>query len=100
MAEWEHEQIARGGELRIRVEEPFDDEDTEWYVLTKEKFLNGSMGLCFYFLSVLEGDANIIIAVDGDVVHQHMPVFSTEPGKCFFRQGGQRLVCHRQESIL
>lgn len=36
-----HEQIARDGELHIHVVEPFDQDDTEWYILTKEKFLNG-----------------------------------------------------------
>ena len=41
VAEWGHEQIARGGELHIRVVEPFDQNGTEWYVLTKEKFLEG-----------------------------------------------------------
>lgn len=41
VADWGHEQIARGGCLKIHVEEPFDDDDTEWYELTKEKFLNG-----------------------------------------------------------
>lgn len=29
------------GELHIHVVEPFDQDDTEWYILTKEKFLNG-----------------------------------------------------------
>ena len=41
VAEWGHEQIARDGELHIHVLEPFDQDDTEWYVLTKEKFLKG-----------------------------------------------------------
>ena len=41
VTEWGHEQIARGGELKIHVVEPFDDEDTEWFTLTKEKFMNG-----------------------------------------------------------
>lgn len=36
------------------------------------------MGLCFYFLTVLEGDADIVGAVDGGVIHQRMPVFSAE----------------------
>lgn len=40
-AEWGHEQIARDGELHIHVVEPFDQDDTEWYILTKENFLNG-----------------------------------------------------------
>lgn len=41
VADWGHEQIARGGCLKIHVIEPFDDDDTEWYELTKEKFLSG-----------------------------------------------------------
>lgn len=41
VADWGHEQIARGGELRIHVIGPFDKDDTEWYILTKEKFLKG-----------------------------------------------------------
>lgn len=41
VAEWGHEQIARDGELHIHVIEPFDQDDTEWYVLTKEKCLKG-----------------------------------------------------------
>lgn len=41
VAAWGHEQIARGGCLKIHVAEPFDNEDTEWYELTKEKFLSG-----------------------------------------------------------
>lgn len=41
VADWGHEQIAKDGELLIRVIEPFDQDDTKWYVLTKEKFLNG-----------------------------------------------------------
>lgn len=41
IADWGHEQIARGGELQIHVIEPFDRDNTEWYTLTKEKFLKG-----------------------------------------------------------
>lgn len=41
VAEWGHEQIARDGELHIHVVEPFDQDDTEWYILTKEKFMEG-----------------------------------------------------------
>ena len=41
VAKWGHEQIARGGELRIHVIEPFDDEETEWYTLDMEKFMKG-----------------------------------------------------------
>ena len=40
------------------------------------------MGLCLYFLSVLEGDANIVCTVDGGVIHQRMPVFSAKLGEC------------------
>ena len=41
VSEWGHEQIARDGELHIHVVEPFDQDDTEWYILTKEKFMEG-----------------------------------------------------------
>ena len=41
VADWGHEQIARGGELQIHVIEPFDRDNAEWYTLTKEKFLKG-----------------------------------------------------------
>ena len=41
VADWGHEQIARDGCLKIHVIEPFDDNETEWYELTKEKFLSG-----------------------------------------------------------
>lgn len=41
VARWGHEQIARDGELHIHVVEPFDQDDTEWYILTKEKFMEG-----------------------------------------------------------
>lgn len=41
VSEWGHEQIARGGELELHLIEPFDDEDTEWYTLNKEKFMEG-----------------------------------------------------------
>lgn len=65
VADWGHEQIARGGELKIHVVEPFDDEDTEWYTLTKEKFLKGlEMYLkkpnCGYFLE----SANLGLKLD------------------------------------
>lgn len=39
------------------------------------------MGLCLYFLPVLEGKADIIEAVDGGVIHQRVPVFQLELGK-------------------
>lgn len=41
LGEYSSEQIARGGKLRLHMEEPFDDEETEWYELDKEKFLKG-----------------------------------------------------------
>lgn len=41
VAEWGHEQIARGGELLIFVIEPFDDYDTKCYTLTREKIIKG-----------------------------------------------------------
>lgn len=39
------------------------------------------MGLCLYFLTVLEGNADIVGAVDGGVVYQRMPVFGAELGE-------------------
>ena len=41
VSKWGHEQIARGGELKIHLIEPFDDNDTEWYTLNKENFMEG-----------------------------------------------------------
>lgn len=41
VADWGHEQIARGGVLRIHTTEPWDKDDTEWYELTREKLLDG-----------------------------------------------------------
>lgn len=38
---WAHEQISRGGELVIHLDEPFDDDDTEAYTLDKANFLRG-----------------------------------------------------------
>lgn len=40
LGEYASEQISRGGKLKIHVIEPFDDDDTEWYELDREKFLN------------------------------------------------------------
>lgn len=48
------------------------------------------MGLCLYFLPVLEGEANIIGAVDGGEIHQRVPVFQLELGECI-RQGLEAL---------
>ena len=39
------------------------------------------MELGLYFLTVFEGDADIVCAVDGDVINQRMPVFSAELGE-------------------
>ena len=33
-----------------------------------------SMGLCFDLVTVLEGHPNVVLAVDGDVVHHRQPV--------------------------
>lgn len=41
LGEYASEQISRGGKLKIHVIEPFDNEDTEWYELDREKFLKG-----------------------------------------------------------
>lgn len=41
LGEYAHEQISRGGTLKIHVEEPWDDNDTEWYDLDLDKLLNG-----------------------------------------------------------
>lgn len=41
LGEYASEQISRGGKLRFHVNEPFDDEGTEWYELDQEKFLHG-----------------------------------------------------------
>ncbi|MBQ6091389.1 MAG: hypothetical protein IJL07_09015 [Lachnospiraceae bacterium] len=41
LGEYGHEQIARGGTLNIHTMEPFDDDETEYYILDKEKLLKG-----------------------------------------------------------
>lgn len=41
LGEYASEQISRGGKLKFHVIEPFDEDDTEWYELDKEKFLVG-----------------------------------------------------------
>lgn len=41
LGEYASEQISRGGSLKIYVIEPFDDADTEWYELNRDKFING-----------------------------------------------------------
>lgn len=48
------------------------------------------MWLCLYFLPVLEGEADIVGAVDGGVFHQRVPVFQFELGKRI-RQGLEAL---------
>lgn len=49
-----------------------------------------SMGLGLQFLPVLEGEANIIETVYGDVIHQRVPVFQFELGERI-RQGFEAL---------
>lgn len=41
LGEYASEQISRGGELKLHVFEPFDEDDTEEYTLTREKLLHG-----------------------------------------------------------
>lgn len=41
LGEYASEQISRGGKLKFHVEEPFDNEETEWYEMDQEKFLHG-----------------------------------------------------------
>lgn len=41
VADWWHEQIARGGKLLLHLDEPFDEEGTEVYELTLGKLLVG-----------------------------------------------------------
>lgn len=41
LGKYASDQISRGGKLRFHVEEPFDDEETEWYEMDQEKFLHG-----------------------------------------------------------
>ena len=48
------------------------------------------MGLCLNFLPVLEGEANIVGAVDRGVFHQRVPVFQLELGERV-RQGLEAL---------
>ena len=44
------------------------------------------MELCLNFLSVLEGEADVVSAVDGGVIHQRVPIFQFELGESV-RQG-------------
>lgn len=41
LGKYASEQISRGGILSFHVMDPFDEEDTQWYELDQEKFLNG-----------------------------------------------------------
>lgn len=41
LGEYESEQIARGGKLRLHLPEPYDKDDTEYYELDLEKFKKG-----------------------------------------------------------
>lgn len=48
------------------------------------------MGLCLYLLTVLKGEADIVGAVDSDVIHQRVPVSQIEPSE-WVRQGFEAL---------
>lgn len=41
LGEYASDQISRGGKLKIHVDEPFDEANTEWYELDMEKFAQG-----------------------------------------------------------
>ena len=41
LGKYASDQISRGGKLKFHVEEPFDNEETEWYEMDQEKFLHG-----------------------------------------------------------
>ena len=41
LGEYASGQISRGGKLKIHVDEPFDEVNTEWYELDMEKFAQG-----------------------------------------------------------
>ena len=41
LGECSSDQISRGGSLMLRVTEPFDDNDTEWYKLSLNELLDG-----------------------------------------------------------
>ena len=41
LGKYASEQISRGGTLKVHVTEPFDEQDTEWYELDIEKFIQG-----------------------------------------------------------
>ena len=40
------------------------------------------MGLCLDFLSVLEGEANVVDAVDSGKIHHAVPAFKGELSQC------------------
>lgn len=62
------EQIARGRQLALHVEEPFDDNETEWYCLDKEKFMKGlKMYLEDPVYDCIEQDGKNFIANLGNV---------------------------------
>ena len=42
LSEYASGQISRGGKLKIHVDEPFDEANTEWYELDMEKFAQAS----------------------------------------------------------
>ena len=79
VADWGHEQIARGGKLLIHVDEPFDEYDTEVYELNLENFLNGFKiwmnrgGFCSEILENCSGDLDVscIDADDADSIIQY-----------------------------
>lgn len=41
LGEYASDQISRNGTLKVHVAEPFDENDTEWYELDIEKFMQG-----------------------------------------------------------
>ena len=59
LGEYASEQISRGGTLKVHVTEPFDEQDTEWYELDIEKFIQG-------FRLWLENGGDCYGAVSGD----------------------------------
>ena len=59
LGKYASEQISRGGTLKVHVTEPFDEQDTEWYELDIEKFIQG-------FRLWLENSGDCYGAVSGD----------------------------------
>lgn len=73
------EQLSRGGSLKIHLDEPFDENDTEEYELTKEKFLYGLKKYIEYPnapYSIVDSDKNgyYIEAANADAVVADMIV--------------------------